>query len=213
MAKILVADAEWNARNLVKKTLESEGHEVVSVAGADEALATIWSSIGKSKVPDIDLIITDIKLSGGSGIELIRRLSESGITIPVIVTGGAVPPESVAEAMKAGAIDFISKPFSDEELLEKANNILKMEKDTFGKLERRAKNLLEVGNLSLADRVIRQMFSIAPSSPVPHFLYYKLLKLRGNKDLALKHLQCSLLMDKSYAPALDEWKRIGEEIR
>jgi len=208
-----VVDVEWNARNLIKKTLEAEDHQVISVAGFEEAIAMIWASMGEGNVPDIDLIITDIKLSGGSGIELIKKLSESGITIPIIVTGGAVPPESVAEAMKAGAIDFISKPFSEDELLEKVDNILKMEKDTFGKLERRAKNLLEVGNLSLADRVIKQMFSVAPSSPVPHFLYYKLLKLRGNEELALKHLQCSLLMDKSYAPAFEEWKRIGEEIR
>ncbi len=213
MAKILVVDSERNARNLVKRTLESEGHEISAVASVEEALANIWSEIGEGKSKGYDMLITDIKISGGSGIELIRKLSESGVPMPVLVTGGAVPPESVAEAMKAGAVDFLSKPFSEEELVSKVDAILKMEKDTFGKLERKAKSLLESGSLVLADKVIRQMFSLSPSSPVPHYLYYKLLRLRGNDELAMKHLECSLLLDPSYQPSIEEMKRVGEEKR
>ncbi len=213
MAKILVVDSERNARNLVKRTLEEEGHEVIPVASMEEALANVWSKVGEGKVAAYDLVITDIKISGGSGIELIKKLSESGIPIPIIVTGGAVPPESVAEAMKAGAIDFLSKPFSEQELLSKVEAVLKIEKDTFGKLERKAKSLLESGNLVLADKVIRQMFSLMPSSPVPHFLYYKLLRLRGNEELAMKHLECAKTLDPKYQPVVDELKRLGEEKR
>ena len=213
MARILVVDAERNARNLIKRILEDEGHEVTTLASADEAKAEIWAASAGGRELAYDLVITDIKLSGGSGIDLIRDLNISGIDVPILVTGGAVPPDAVASAMKAGAIDFLSKPFSESDLIEKVNSILGMQKDTFGKLERRAKELLEAGNLILADKVIRQMFSINPSSPVPHYLYYRLLRIRGNEELALKHLECALSFDPKYYPAVEEKKRIGEERR
>ena len=213
MARILVVDAERNARNLIKRILEDEGHEVTTLASADEAKAEIWAASAGGRELAYDLVITDIKLSGGSGIDLIRDLNISGIDVPILVTGGAVPPDAVASAMKAGAIDFLSKPFSESDLIEKVNSILGMQKDTFGKLERRAKELLEAGNLILADKVIRQMFSINPSSPVPHYLYYRLLRIRGNEELALKHLECALSFDPKYHPAIEEKKRIGEERR
>ncbi len=212
MAKILVVDSEWNARNLVKRSLEEQGHEVITVASLEEALPLLWTS-ENMKNPKFDLIITDIKISGGSGVELIQKLMDSGIDIPILVTGGAVPSEAVANAMKAGAIDFLSKPYSEEELFEKVESILKKEKDTFARLERKAKELLEAGNLILADKVIRQMFSISPSSPVPHFFFYKLLRLRGNDELAFKHLECAVILDKNYKPAVEEMKRLGEEKR
>ncbi len=213
MAKILVVDAERNARTLVKRILEGEGHKVMTFASADEAREEIWATSSGGKKSGFDLVITDIKISGGSGIDLIREINTSGINIPVLVTGGAVPPEAVASAMKAGAVDFLSKPFSESDLLEKVNTILNMEKDTFGKLERRAKELLEMGNLVLADKVVKQMFSINPSSPVPHYLYYRLLRVRGNENLAVKHLKCALEFDPKYQPALEEMKRLGEEKR
>ena len=209
----MVVDAERNARNLVKRILEEEGHQVTTLASAEEAKAEIWSAAAGGKKMGYDLLITDVKLSGGSGIDLIRDIVSSGIDIPVLVTGGAVPPEAVANAMKAGALDFLSKPFSENDLVEKVNTILNMEKDTFGKLERKAKGLLESGNLILADRVIKQMFSLNPSSPIPHYLYYRLLRLRGNEELAKKHLECALMFDPKYQPAVEEMKRLGEERR
>ena len=204
MARILVADPERNARNLVKKALEEEGHEVVTVASAEEAKGEIWSS-------KFDLLITDIKFPGMSGIELLKDLSAGGVLPPTIVVSGLITPEAVAEAMKAGADDFLSKPFSSEELISKVSNLLSAERETLEKLERKSKELMEAGSLELAGRLIRRMFSIAPSSPVPHFLYYRLLKVRGNLELAMKHLECALIFDPDYPPALEEKRRLGGE--
>ncbi len=202
MARILIVDSERNARNLMKRALEEEGHEVVAVASAEEAKAEIWSS-------KYDLLVVDVKLPGISGVELLRDLSSGGVLPSTLVVGGVVTPEMVAEAMKAGAKDFLSKPFSVEEFIAKVEELLSQEKETFKKLERKSKELLEGGNLDLADRLIKKMFSISPSSPIPHFLYYKLLKIRGNEELALKHLECALIFDPNYPPALEEKKRLG----
>ncbi len=201
MARILVADPERNARNLMKRALEEEGHEVVTVASAEEAKNELWAS-------KFDVLITDIKFPGMSGIELLKDLSSGGVLPPTMVVSGMITPEAIAEAMKAGASDFLSKPFSTDEFVAKVKGLLSMSRETFEKLERKSKELLEAGNLEFAGRLIRKMFSLAPSSPIPHFLYYKLLRVRGNVDLALKHLECSLILDPEYVPALEEKKRL-----
>ena len=77
------------------------------------------SDLLQSKLPDIvSCIVLDVRLSGLSGLDLQTELAEAGIRIPVIfITGHGDIPMSV-RAMKAGAIDFLAKPFRDQELLD-----------------------------------------------------------------------------------------------
>ena len=66
-------------------------------------------------------VITDVRMPGISGIDLLRRLSEMRIEMPVIVVTGHGDVPLAVEAMKAGAADFLEKPFDDEHLLGAAN--------------------------------------------------------------------------------------------
>jgi two-component system response regulator FixJ len=78
-------------------------------------------------------IVTDVRMPGTDGLELQRRLSKLGIALPVIVmTGNADVPLAV-EAMKAGAVDFIEKPFDGERLLSAIRTAL----DRYGKSNQR----------------------------------------------------------------------------
>jgi two-component system response regulator FixJ len=62
-------------------------------------------------------VITDVRMPGMDGIQLVRRLKELGVTLPVIVMTGHGDVPLAVEAMKAGVVDFFEKPFDDEQLL------------------------------------------------------------------------------------------------
>ncbi len=70
-------------------------------------------------------VITDIRMPGMSGVELLRRLKELKIAVPVIVITGHGDVALAVEAMKAGAVDFLEKPFDDDVLLASVQSALK----------------------------------------------------------------------------------------
>jgi two-component system, LuxR family, response regulator FixJ len=78
-------------------------------------------------LPDTRLscVITDVRMPGLSGIDLLRRLKELNIAVPVIVITGHSDVPLAVEAMKSGAIDFLEKPFDDEVLLASVRSALK----------------------------------------------------------------------------------------
>jgi two-component system response regulator FixJ len=63
-------------------------------------------------------VVTDVRMPGMDGLQLVRRLKDMGVTLPVIVMTGHGDVPLAVEAMKAGVVDFFEKPFDDEQLLE-----------------------------------------------------------------------------------------------
>ncbi len=74
--------------------------------------------------PRLGCVITDVRMPGLSGIDLLRRLHELKISVPVIVITGHGDVPLAVEAMRAGAIDFLEKPFDDEVLLASVRSAL-----------------------------------------------------------------------------------------
>jgi len=190
MPDFLVVDDERNVRFLIERFLADESVKIDSFVSAEEALKIFFNNEKK-----YDLIITDIKLPGKSGLDLIREIRKEGIDIPILIISAYVKPEVISELFKFENVDYLSKPFTKEELISKVKNLLEKPKETFDRLLREANEYIKKGDLNRAEKSIRQMFKFAPSSPAPHYLMYELLKRRGNRELALRHLNAAKALD------------------
>jgi diguanylate cyclase (GGDEF)-like protein len=104
-ANILVIDDEENIRELLRELLEDENFSVSTASSGEEGI-----EIAKERA--FDVVITDLKMPGMSGIEVIRKFKEKNSNTTVIVITGYPTIESAVEAMKEGAYDYILKPFN-----------------------------------------------------------------------------------------------------
>lgn len=118
MKKIIVIDDEERIAATISDTLKNEGYNVVAFTGGEAAMRVI------NVVDDIDLILTDIRMPGVDGIEVLNFVRGLKRPIPVIVFTGHGDVETAVEIMKQGASDFLSKPVSSEELLVRVNKVL-----------------------------------------------------------------------------------------
>ena len=110
MRRVLVVDDEENLRLVVRTFLKRDGYEVEVAASGEEALALV-ESFGP------DVILTDVKMPKMGGLELLATLKAKGIDSTVIVMSAYGNVDLALEAMKAGAYDYIQKPFKAEEVL------------------------------------------------------------------------------------------------
>jgi len=109
MAKVLYVDDEPAIRLVLQDTLERFGHTPIGAASVPEALGALQQG-------DIDLVISDFRMPGLSGIEFLELLREQGMQVPVIILTGYATIEHAVAAIKAGASDYITKPLQPDQL-------------------------------------------------------------------------------------------------
>jgi putative nucleotidyltransferase with HDIG domain len=118
MAKILLVDDDENLRDALKRILIKEGH-IVEIAWSGKVAQSILLE------HDFEIIISDIKMPDGDGIELTKFIRKNKIQIPIVLMTGFSEIYSVIEAYELGANEFIPKPFKKEDLLESIEVCLK----------------------------------------------------------------------------------------
>jgi len=106
-AKILVADDEQNLRRVLVAMLRRDGHEVVQAASGVEAI---------ERLADVDVVITDLRMPGADGMEVLRTASKTFPQVPVIMITAYGSVGQAVEAIKAGAFDYIEKPFEQDSI-------------------------------------------------------------------------------------------------
>jgi two-component system response regulator FixJ len=99
-------------------------------------------------------ILTDVRMPEMSGLDLVRRLNEVGSTLPVVMMTGHADVPLAVEAMKAGVIDFIEKPFDDETLLESLRTALREDRRPMAVDPRRAATIERFEALSARERQV-----------------------------------------------------------
>jgi len=119
MGNILVVDDQKNMRTTLRVILRGAGHDV---AEADDAAAAAQ----QLDADDFDVVLTDLRLGGPDGIEVLKRAREVAPATQVIVMTAFGTVESAVQAMRLGAFDYLEKPFRDEELLTKVDRAMTM---------------------------------------------------------------------------------------
>ena len=129
-AIVYVIDDDAQTRDALKNLMRSVGLQVEVFASAQDFL--------RSKRPDVPAcLVLDVRLRGLSGLDLQKRMAEAKIEVPIIfITGYGDIPMTV-QAMKAGAVEFLTKPFRNQELLDAIQQALERDRTT---REQRAKN-------------------------------------------------------------------------
>lgn len=107
--RILVVDDDESLRRVTQVQLQQTGYEVTAASDGNEALAVL------ERFP-ADLVITDLKMPGMSGLELLKRIRSAYSEIVIIMATAFGTIENAVEAMRAGAYDYVTKPVQIEEL-------------------------------------------------------------------------------------------------
>ena len=110
MSRILLVDDDADLRSVFRQKLEHSGHEVDEAGSAEDALTRVGAF-------DPALIVTDVRMDGMTGLELLSRIRESMEAVDVIVMTGHDTMTSAVEAMKSGAFDYLVKPVGLKELM------------------------------------------------------------------------------------------------
>lgn len=120
--KIIILDDEPIVGERLKVSLERAGFEVDAFTSSREAIARLESET-------YDILVTDLKMSGPDGMEVLRIAKEVNPGIkPVVITGFATR-ETAEEALRSGAVEFIAKPFKISQLKELLFSISGMDRD------------------------------------------------------------------------------------
>jgi DNA-binding NtrC family response regulator len=115
--EILVVDDEDVIRDGLKRILEGRCFTVETCRSGHAAIELLQKK-------DYGLIITDLKMPGMNGIEVLKAVKALQPDVPVIMITGYASVETAVEAMKNGAVDYVSKPFAPEQILEKIDRAL-----------------------------------------------------------------------------------------
>src|SRR5215470_7839219 len=105
MPTILIIEDEAKMRRLLELNLGEDGFTTLSAADAETGLKLLASE-------SVHLVLTDLKLPGMGGLELLQAVKRQNANLPVVVMTAYGSVETAVEAMKAGASDYVLKPFS-----------------------------------------------------------------------------------------------------
>ena len=147
---VYVVDDDPSVRKSLERLFRSVGHECVSFSSATEFFG--------SKRRDVPAcLVLDVRLPGLSGLDLQRQMAEADVLIPIIfLTGHGDVPLSV-RAMKAGAVDFLTKPFHEQDLLDAVREAL--DRNRASKRQQNESSILRRRYATLTPRE-REVFSL-----------------------------------------------------
>ena len=203
---ILVVDDEKNIRLTISQSLEPLDLPIWTAASGEEALQKLQEC-------PFGLVFLDLKMPGMDGMDVLRRIKEEWPKIRVIIITAHGTIESAVEAMKLGAVDFIQKPFSTDDIRELAKSVLKHETLAEEKTVD-YHSLIELTKRHISDRrfgaareTVRKAIALDPAQPEAYNLFGALLEINGKMFEAQKFYLATMDIDPKYKPAEVNLKR------
>ncbi len=207
--KILIVDDEKNIRLALTAALETLPVQVEAVASGEEALAKV------EKQPyDYKLWLLDLLMPGIDGMEVLRRLAAIRPDIKVIVITAHGSIETAVEAMKLGAVDFLTKPFDPEEIRSAVSRLLAWDSQpdqqqaAYTSLLDLAKKRLEEHRLEAVREYLGKAIALNPERPEAFNFLGALCEIKGDRLGADKQYRTALSLEPTYAPAQKNLARI-----
>jgi DNA-binding response OmpR family regulator len=219
--RILIVDDEPNVRLVFRTALESSGYSITTAADGEQALNWLMAET-------VDLVLLDLQMPGLSGMDVLEAMRKASLNVPVVIitAHGNVP--NAVQAMKLGAIDFLTKPISPEILRTVVADVLsrhaaRTEPPTlpaphepvtvaaqFAANLTQAKRALNNRWFDEAEVYLKQAIGLESTSAEVHNLMGVLHELRNEHDASYRAYRAALKADRHYAPAMHNMQRYYE---
>lgn len=211
--RILIVDDEPNVRLSYRTVLEAEHYAVEEANSAPVGLEKLVAG-------HFDLAILDMRMPEMDGLELLARMRERGLTTPVVIITAYGDLPHAVRAVKLGAIDFLQKPLTPEQLRQLVEEVITRHKEAEPRGEgsvkdytyhlRCAKRALNLRDFETAKRSLRNALRLDDGSAEGFNLAGVVAELSGDFGIAARYYKQALRINKDFVPAQQNAKRISE---
>ncbi|MDR3639305.1 MAG: response regulator [Isosphaeraceae bacterium] len=204
--RVLIVEDEPNVRLVFRRALESDDYRITAAADGETALG--W--LGQER---FDAVLLDLQLPRMGGMEILARLRERGDDTPVVIVSAHDSPPNVVQAVRLGAVDFLSKPLTPDSLRQAVADVLaRADEDDvvedIGQAAVRPPSLLSSAKRALGHRLffragalLREAVKQEPGSAEARYLLGVLHEVEGKPKAAAEAYRDALRVDPNYEPA------------